>query len=218
MERLPFQTEYLSWLAKYGLQDVPRADCCRLRFEPGECIIREGDPLLWLGIVIRGRSKVCRTAANGKNLILCFYVSDGTIGEIELLAGKEYATATMLAISTFECVAVDYRFCLKELGTNAVFLRQLGNEMAQKMIRNDDNLLSCALCTGEQRLCSYILQNSNRGMFMDVLTDTSCSIGVSYRHLLRMLNQLCADHVLEKQKSGFYVLDYDALVRRSCEP
>lgn len=217
MKRLPFRTEHLDWLEKYGLKNIPADACCYLKFEPGESIIREGDPLLWLLIVVSGHSKVCRSATNGKNLILCFYVSEGTIGEIELLAGKEHATAAMIAISPFECVAVDYQLCIRELETNVVFSRRLGYEMAQKMIRNDDRLLSSALCTGEQRLCSYILQNSDRGLFTDILTDTSCSIGVSYRHLLRMLNQLCADKILEKRKSGFYILNEEDLVHRSCD-
>ncbi len=217
MKMLPFQMEYLDWLASYGLQNIPQNVCHYLHFEPGEIITREGDLLLWMLIVVSGHSKVCRTAANGKNLILCFYISNGTVGDIELLAGKEYATATMIAISPFECIAVDYQTCIKELRTNTLFLQRLGYELAQKMLRNDERLLSSALCTGEQRLRSYILENSNRDMFTDVLTDVSCSIGVSYRHLLRMLNQLCTNKILEKRQNGFHILDRKHLIRLSCD-
>lgn len=217
MIKLPFQMNYLDQLAKYGLQNIPKDSYSHLKFEPGEVMIREGEPILWLSIIISGRSKVYRTTTNGENLILCFYISEGTIGDIELLADKKYAIATMIAISPLECIAVDYQTCVKELKINATFSRQLGYEIAKKMINSDNKLLFSALCTGEQRLCSYILQNSNRGMFTDILTDVSCSIGISYRHLLRILNHLCIDKILEKRQNGFYILDQENLIRRSCD-
>jgi len=65
-------------------------------------------------VVIEGRAKVCRTSLNGKDLILCYYISDGLIGEIELLTQQTEAVCTVIAISDFECVAIKYQTCMSE--------------------------------------------------------------------------------------------------------
>ncbi|MFR3758601.1 MAG: cyclic nucleotide-binding domain-containing protein, partial [Hungatella sp.] len=173
--------EHAARLAEYGLQNIPLNACCCLRFSAGEEVLHEGQPISWLSIVVDGNAKVCRTAPNGKSLILCYNISRGLIGEVELMARQFNATCSVKAVTDFECIAVSYQNCLAELKTNLVFLNKLGTELAEKLTTSSDNFTSTALCTGEQRLCAYILQNSHRGLFRDTLTDVSCSVGMSYR-------------------------------------
>ena len=202
-------------LAEYGLQNAPRDAFECLRFAPGEMILREGEEISRLALVMHGRSKVCRTAANGKSLILFYYVSGGMIGEVELMGGKKTATASVVALSAFECVAVRYRHCLEQMKTNTVFLSKVGTALAGKLMRSSDSFASAALCSGEQRLCAYILQTANKDVFSDVLTDVSCSVGMSYRHVFRLLGRLCGEGVLKKQGGGYVIARWDALVRRA---
>ena len=216
MEKLPLTTAHLKKLAEYGLQDIPRSACECLQFAPGETISREGAPISRLAVVIDGRAKICRTAANGKSLILCYYISDGLIGEIELLSNQEKATATVTAISDFECVVVSYRNCAVNLKTNVAFLNKMGTVLAEKLSKIADNLVSSALCSGEQRLCHYILQSSHHGVFSDILIDVSCSVGLSYRHMFRLLGQLCEEGILEKRENGYFISNRTELARRSC--
>lgn len=125
------------------------------------------------------------------------------------------ATCSVKAVTDFECIAVSYQNCLAELKTNLVLLNKLGTELAEKLTTSSDNFTSTALCTGEQRLCAYILQNSHRGLFRDTLTDVSCSVGMSYRHMFRLLGQLCEEGILEKRESGYYIKNQEELARRS---
>ena len=202
---------------QYGLTGIPQESCQHLRFEPGETIITEGEEISRVLIMIRGRAKICRDAPNGKSLILCWYISQGVIGEIELLAGHALATATVIAISEVECVALGFSLCSKELERNITFSNCLCKLLAEKLAESSINLSSSALYTAEQRLCSYILQAaSDRGLFCDVLTDVACSIGVSYRHLLRMLVQLCERGILEKRESGYKIQNKEILAACSC--
>lgn len=217
MRKLALKAEHYQKLAECGLQDVPAGACQCLCFEPGETVTREGEALAHFALVISGRAKVCRTAANGKSLILCYYISGGVAGDVELLSYSDRATATLMAISPLECVMIDYRYCKAELNTNPVFLRCLGVALAEKLVASTDNLALSALYTGEQRLCSYILQNANRGVFSAVLTDVACSVGVSYRHLLRMLSLLCMEDILEKRESGYFIKNHEELLHRSCK-
>lgn len=201
----------------YGLENIPR-DCFRhFYFEAGEDIVREREQLSWILFTISGTAKVCRMSANGKHLILCYYISEGILGEIELLMERKTAATTVRAISPFEALAVSYERCAAELKTNTVFLNKIGRTTAEKLLDSDENFMLSALCTGEQRLCTYILRNSHAGRFCDMLADVSSTIGVSYRHLGRMLRQLCADGVLERRTDGYFVKNYKALFDRSCE-
>ncbi len=61
----------------------------------------------------------------------------------------------------------------------------------------------------------YILQNSHRSLFRDTLTDVSCSVGMSYRHMFRLLGQLCEEGILEKRESGYCIMKKEELARRS---
>lgn len=215
MKRYPLKKEHAACLAEYGLQNIPLDACCRYRFAAGEEVLREGQTISWLAIIIDGNAKVCRTAPNGKSLILCYYVACGLIGEVELMSRQVRAACSVKAVTEFECIAVNYQSCLAELKTNLVFLNRLGTELARKLTASSDNFASNALCTGEQRLCTYIIQNSHCGLFRDTLTDVSCSVGMSYRHMFRLLGQLCEEGVLEKRESGYRILDHDELARRS---
>lgn len=215
MKRLPLKKEHTACLAEYGLQNMPLSACCCLRFAAGEEVLREGQPIGWLSIIVDGNAKVCRTAPNGKSLILCYNISRGMIGEIELMTRQMNATCSVKAVTDFECVAVTYQNCLAELKTNLVFLNKLGTELAEKLTASSDSFTSIALCTGEQRLCAYLIQNSHRGLFRDTLTDVSCSVGMSYRHMFRLLGQLCKEGILEKRESGYFILDQGELARRS---
>lgn len=215
MKKIPLKKKHIDKLGEYGLQNIPLDACSCLHFSSGEKVLREGTPIFWIYIIVNGRAKVCRTAPNGKSLILCYYISDGIIGEIELMTKQEIATSSVVAITSFECITINYQNCIKELKNNNFFLNKLGIELAGKLSRSADSFTSSALYTGEQRLCTYILQTSHHNLFRDILTDVSCSVGLSYRHLFRLLKQLCDEGILDKRNSGYYIVNPAELARRS---
>jgi CRP-like cAMP-binding protein len=204
-------------LEAYGLDYLTEkgkeAPVC-FRFSAGECIFREGETITWFGIVLSGSAKVCQAANNGKNLVLCYYASDGTLGDIEFMTDEKLADCTVIAMTEFECIAIP-RTEWPALRSNVTFLNHVGRELAGKLVRSSDNLVSAALYTGEERLCAYILQASHHRIFNDVLTDVSCSVGMSYRHMFRLLGELCEEGILEKKSSGYRILDMDRLTERS---
>lgn len=60
----------------------------------GEKVISEGENSGRLFIVTRGKAKVGIAAPNGKDLILCFYLSDGLMGDLEMFCGAEVDTTS----------------------------------------------------------------------------------------------------------------------------
>ena len=213
MKKIKFSEKHIQVLKEYGLSDITAQNCKCIRYDAGETITCEGEPISSFAVVVSGRAKGCRISQNGKSLIVCYYISEGMIGEIELLTGNELATTTVVAISDLECVAIGYDNCIEELKTNIKFSNKLGTVLAGKLAHSADSLVSSALYSGRQRLCIYILQNENRNMLTNMLTEVSESIGMSYRHMLRLFCELCDENILEKRPNGYYIKNRAELVR-----
>ena len=104
MKQLPMSDKHREKLLEYGLGDMYPESCCTVSYKAGEILLREGMPLTWLGIIVFGKAKICSTAPNGRNLVLCYYISEGIIGDLELMTGLKTATTTIAAITDFECI------------------------------------------------------------------------------------------------------------------
>ena len=102
MKQLPMSDKHREKLLEYGLGDMYPESCCTVSYKAGEILLREGMPLTWLGIIVCGKAKICSTAPNGRNLVLCYYISEGIIGDLELMTGLKTATTTIAAITDFE--------------------------------------------------------------------------------------------------------------------
>ena len=194
-------------LHQHGLDAQALHGCTVREYAFGERVVTEGMPLDYLFAVTAGKVKVGITAPNGKNLIMCFYVSDGLIGEAEFFAGCTPANTTVVALGPFRCVAVPVPRNRDWLAHSLPFAHTAA-ALAQKL-HVADSAVAAALYPAEVRLSRYILGAAESGVFRDVMTDVACSVGISYRHLYRTLAALCADGVLEK------ILDPNALQARA---
>ena len=194
-------------LADFGLDSKTLSGCRRFRAAPGETVFRQGMVLDCLYLLEKGRAKVCVSAQNGKNLIVCFYQSDGILGDAELMTGRREASATVIALTPLQLVGVPLDRNLDALLGNVRFLNKLGRNLSEKLLRSSDAHADAALRSGRERLCVYIRNNAHNGLFTDVLNDAAQSAGMSYRHLFRVLHALCAEGVLQRTPLGYRVLD-----------
>lgn len=217
MQRLPLKAEHICRLECYDLTGVDLRDAVRLQFQPCETILRQGMPMEYLLFVLSGKVKVCSAAANGKNLLLCYYISEGIIGDVELMTDAHIASTTISAVTEFCCIGLPYTKYADILKANLAFINRVGRELAVKLLRSSGNSAVIALHSGEERLCAYILQTAQDNVFSETLTDAARSIGASYRHTLRMLKQLCADGVLQKETHGYRIISRAALMRRASD-
>lgn len=206
-------------LRGYGLEltGEDEAECRLCFYEPGESVVEEGESLAYFWLMVSGRAKLCRSTAAGESLLLCYYVETGIIGEVELLTGRSAACATVMAVTPLVCLRLSLRFCQKALEGNLVFLRCLGARLAEKLYVNTGSLVSAALYTGEQRLCAYLLEHEQGGWYRATLTSTAPALGISYRHLSRLVRGLCGKGLLRKDRSGYKIVNKRALRRLAGE-
>lgn len=204
-------------LNAYGLNPDLLSGCQLHRYASGETIFRQGCALETLLFVIRGTAKVCLNARNGRNLILCYYASEGMLGDVEFATGESAATTTVIAVTDFLCAAVPLSENAESLKGNLAFMNRVADGLSRKLLRSCDAHVASALYTSEQRICSYILMARRNGWFREYLTDTAQTVGVSYRHVLRIMNALCDAGILSKTGAGYKIEDMEALQNRSCE-
>ena len=202
-------------LEKLGLTEEEIASCEVLAFQSGEYICREGEAIERLLMVEEGKAKVCQTGENGRDLIVCYYLSEGTLGDLELMTGASEAYNSVIAITALRGIALPRAMCEGRLMETAPFLVHIGRELARNAVNNAWSYKNASLHTAEERLCAYIRETSYRGFFREVLTDAASSIGVSYRHLHRLLASLCSQGVLEKTPQGLRILDRERLEEKA---
>lgn len=194
-------------LKSYGISSIDAKACCYLKYEAGETILRQGMEMEYLFMVRKGRAKVRIATREGKALTLCYYITGGIIGDIELMTNVYVSAATMTAITEFECIALPYQKCAKELKENVDFLNQAGEQLALKLLQSSRQYTQTTLYSGEERLATYLLKNSYQGIFCEPLTETAGCIGISYRHLLRIIKAFCSKGILSKRENGYYITD-----------
>lgn len=202
-------------LRRYGLDDARLRGCTVRQYDFGEKIISETEAARYLYFVLGGKAKVGRAAPNGRDLILCFYVSEGMMGEMEYFSAAERGCSTVTVVSALRCVAVPLEGNRAYLDENARFARLAAQELAGKLLQSSCCAVENTLFSARTRLCRYIAAAAERGFFRDVMTDVACSVGVSYRHLYRMLGALCEEGILAKGETGYRILDAEGL-RRLC--
>lgn len=215
MKKEPLKEEHIRRLASYYITDIDLRDSVMLRFRPGETILREGMPMEYLLFAVSGKAKVCSATTNGKDLLLCYYISEGIIGDIELMTDTHIASTTMNAITEFLCIGLPYAKYADVLKANLSFVNRVGRELSIKLLRDSKNRAITALHSGEERLCAYILLTAQDSVFSETLTDVARSIGVSYRHMLRILRRLCSEGVMVKEIDGYRIVDRTELIRRA---
>ncbi len=215
MQTLPLLKKHAAVLKEYGISPQELCNARLVRFSRGETFIRQGMPLTQLYFVASGKAKVCGASAGGRDLILCYYISKGMIGDVELMTGQREAASTVVAITDFLCIGVPIEPNAARLRTNLLFMNRVGEGLAQKLLQSSQNYLFDALHPAKERLCLYILRNAQDGVFSEPLTNTAGSVGVSYRHLLRLLSALCGEGVLRRRGHGFQIIDAEALLQLS---
>lgn len=216
MKVMPFAGAEAS-LEQYGLNAASLQGCRQICYEPDETVMRQGERLHWLLIILSGTAKICAQAHNGRNLILCYYATDGILGDVELLGEDDTASTTILAVSPLRCAAIPLQQNAETLRENPTFVRLAARSLARNLRRRGDAQMVSALFSSEERLCSYLLATAHNGVMTEYLTDVAQSVGVSYRHALRIIGKLCADGILQKTAGGYRILDETRLRARSCD-
>lgn len=180
-------------------------------FKKGEYICREGESIEYLLFFVKGKAKVYMSLVNGKSLLLCFYNPFMVLGDLEVITCG-MATTNTEVVEEVHCLALPLNKVRAELLRDAKFLKFICESLGGKLERASKNGSINLLYPLENRVASYIVATmeevkAEKGAFQfkENLTAIAELLGTSYRHLLRILNKLVENEILEKVNRGYRV-------------
>ena len=186
------------------------------QFERGEFIFKEGSHPEYIYYLVEGKAKLYVTHKNGKVSLVNFLQAPTFMGEVELLhaesSSKGIQTATKVT-----CLAIPIHACKDKLLTDATFLRYLCIFLSKKMTMISTKYTKNQAYPLENRLAAFILMSADQNFYKEKHTEVCEYLGVSYRHLLYVLAQLCEANIIEKQSRGYIIQDKERLQKLAKE-
>ncbi|KYG30391.1 transcriptional regulator YeiL [Priestia endophytica] len=202
------------YIKKYPIESLftfpikPYIQVCQ--FERGEFIYKEGSYPQYLYYLVEGKAKLYVTHENGKVSLINFFQSPTFMGEIELLNSERSSKAIQTVTKTI-CLAIPIHTCKEKLLRDVTFLRYLCSFLSEKATRISAKYTQNQAYPLENRLASFILLSADGNFYKEKHTEVCEYLGVSYRHLLHVLAQLCKTNIIEKQSKGYIIRDKELL-------
>lgn len=197
-------------LRPYG---IPMEVCRPVRFLAGDVLVRQGFFGEHLYLIVRGTAQVRFYTKDGKFLAMRHSSIAGLVGDLELALRIREFQNSVTAETDMLCLAIPYRTLEVLFLTDVRFSNKIAQIMAQRELKAVKERAD-ALGTGEQRLCAYLLEEAADGIFREPLTHTAAVLGLSYRHLLRLLKDLQDEGLLKKEPNGYHILKKETLAAR----
>lgn len=185
-------------------------------FESDDYITKECNNPEYLYYLVSGKAKLFLTSPNGKTTLIDFFDSPCFIGEMELL-GVFHQVRSVQALVPCVCFALPLNECKKLLLNDTHFLHKLCTYLGTKNVRNVISLAENKTYPFANRLASFILIAAPSGLYKEMHTNAADYLGVSYRHLLYVLAEFVEKGYLLKIKSGYQIMNKDALEKLAAE-
>lgn len=176
-----------------------------ISFPKDEFMMREGEETDFIYFILIGRVK-CFACSKRRDFGV-YFLSKGLIGDAEFITGRA-ATRTVQAVSEVLCLKLDISKHRHKLMSDMIFLRYVSQQLAEKLTLADTTPQDMgAELTSEERLFDYLKLVSVDGRVTQSLGEISEIMGVSYRHLIRMMNTLCDEGKLRhgKRKGAYFI-------------
>lgn len=222
MENIPDRQLLKQYTDRFNISEVfmnDMTDYMSLHcFNKGELIFRANEKIEVLYFMVEGKAKVFTLLKNGKSLLLRFYNPFVVIGDVEFM-DRNPATCNVEVINSAVCIGIPLDRLQKQAMNDPVFLRFICKSLGEKLAKNSVSSSINLLYPLENRLASYILaiasenksSSSFNGIFTDKLTEMADLLGASYRHLIRTINKLTSEGIIEKQNNKIIILNRNLL-------
>lgn len=215
MQRSKLPPDCAARFDEYGLSGLDLSGAALMSYARGEWFLNEGREITYLLILLSGKAKVCVNARNGRSLLLCYYISEGIVGDLELMTGSRLASTSMQAVTPLRCIALPLERYAPILRAHLPFVLRAGEALAMKLEARVRASTGTILRPFAARLCEYLLETAQDGVCSERLTDMAELLGSSYRHLLRCLEALRHEGLVQKLPRGYRLSDPAALRLRA---
>ncbi|PEC90391.1 hypothetical protein CON02_12900 [Bacillus cereus] len=187
-------------------------------FEKDELICNIDDEMDRLYFVVKGKVKVYTITSEGKKLILRFINPLAIVGDIELIQNSK-AHNVAEACSDVVAISISNTVIRNKLLHDPIFMKFLLENIANTLKISTRFTALNLLYPVEVRVASYLLSistDSNGNMYKGDLDATSVTsiadfIGVSYRHVIRVLQRFYNEKLIEKSNGVIVIKDFSRM-------
>lgn len=180
-----------------------------LLFEPGEFINQSGEQANYFCICLSGKMKVIPSSEGGKIVLLDYIKPLDFLGDIELFCQCENLHS-VTALTPCVVLAIPKSVFEREMMENVAFLRFVCERLAGKLHQSSKNYSRSMLYPVKSRFCYYLLQLSEEAeadIFPVKMIEAAQYLGITDRHLRRILGELEAEGMLVQHASIITILD-----------
>ena len=178
-----------------------------VNFAKDEIVIKENEDVDCLYFILVGKVKAF--SCNVKGDFDVVYMTKGMIGDVEFVSARP-AVRTVQVVSDTLCMRLNVKGYRHRLMSDRNFLRYLTAQLADKIVMlRAPSEANATQISSEDRLLEYLkLSVKEDGQITQSLREIAPVMGVSYRHLIRMMNALCEDGRLRHGdvKGKYYIV------------
>lgn len=200
-------------LLKCGLERIfPSALLPKLElhlYEPEEFINLSGEPAHYFCICLQGKMKVVPSSEGGKIVLLDYIKPLDFLGDIELFCQCENLHSVK-ALCPCVVLAIPKVVFEQEMMENVAFLRFVCERLAGKLHHSSKNYSRSMLYPVKSRFCYYLLQLSEEtesDIIPVKMIEAAQYLGITDRHLRRILGELESEEMLVQHASIVTILD-----------
>lgn len=173
-----------------------------LSFEKNEPLVRQGEPLLHLYLLVSGKARIVKNEANGKRVILQFLEAGDLIGELTVVAAEE-ETKDVIALGKVTCLALPLPLVRKYYASEVAFAQYLAHYIGEKLLKRMEHFANAQTFELKYRLAALLVEVAVQGRYEENNGQIADYLGVSYRHLMHTLKWLREQGYIEKQSGGY---------------
>ncbi|WP_342553355.1 cyclic nucleotide-binding domain-containing protein [Paenibacillus sp. FSL R7-0652] len=198
------------------LDETMLAELRLLEADKGEVICEKGERPERLYFLVQGKLKIITTLPNGKPLLLRFSTPLALVGDLELVNGKE-ANHTVQSVNQSLLLAISFRVIQNGYAENAKFLYFMLGQVTHKLYMFSNLSSLNMLYPVESRFASYLLSitgldaAASEEIHTSELTELADLLGASYRHLNRIIQDLCRRDIIRKVRRKIIIQNIDEL-------
>ena len=184
-----------------------------IKYKQNERIINQGDEVTTLYFLIEGKCRVFAINKEGKVLVINTIVAPALIGEIELIG--EDVSFFVETIEKSNLLALPYENCKEKLLKDNNFLYHLCESLIEKEREHALNLTQVTSFPLENRLAKFLNDNAYNNKITLKKTIIAESLGVSYRHLEKVMNDFVLEGILKKERLVYTIVNKKALLDKA---
>lgn len=179
----------------------------------GELLLQAGDPVLWVGLVIRGSVQVLRQDSDGRHSLMAQLGPGQLFGEVFACAGVQHSPVMVQACQACRILRLNYRKIISTCPSACPFHQKLiGNMLsllAEKNLMLHQKLELLSKRTTRQRLLAYFDQiRQGASMFTLPLSreDLAAYLCVDRSAMSAELSKMQSDGLIRYQKNQVQLL------------